>query len=149
VPVSRGSASRWSVDQFAPSPRPQDARPTLPHSLAADVNHKAEVSIGSRLHQEMASSTTTVSAPLREVLPPSRTFPRRASRQVAVLGSHCLDPHLEKVVQLGGPQDGIAAFTGGDDRNFAAELLNQSHGPVVRLYAHLGDDTVAKECTRE
>jgi hypothetical protein len=117
--------------------------------LAADVNHKAEVSIGSRLHQEMASSTTTVSAPLREVLPPSRTFPRRASRQVAVLGSHCLDPHLEKVVQLGGPQDGIAAFTGGDDRNFAAELLNQSHGPVVRLYAHLGDDMVAKECTRE
>jgi hypothetical protein len=123
------SAAVRGVGQSTSSPQVLDHQmraSTLRIRLAADVNHKAEVSIGSRLHPEMASSTTTVSLGSA-----SRSFRGGLPGKSLCLDHIALDPHLEEVVQLGGPQDAIAVFTGGDGRNFepfAAELLNQSHG---------------------
>src|SRR5262249_53603166 len=70
---------------------------------------------------------------------------RRFSGESFRLDDVAIHPHLEEIIQFGGFQHGRAILTrrhNSDLEPVAAELMNESHAPVVRLHSFAFDEIV-------
>src|SRR6478672_3548793 len=108
--------------------------------LARDADHKPEVSIRAGLHS--GNGILDDNRPFR--LDPEKScrhqirIRRWFSGESFRFDDVAIHPHLEEIIQLGGFEHGRAVLTRrhhGDLESVAAELMNESHAPVVRLYS--------------
>ena len=115
--------------------------------LARDADHKSEVSISAGL--DSGDGVLNDDGPFwftpQQLCRHQERIGCGLPGKTLRLDRVAIDLHLEEVVQLGGLEHGRAVLTRGDDSNFepvAAELMDELHGSVIGIHAHVRYDKV-------